>query len=132
MDTITQDIDKQRIEIHENARKNKLRIKEFVEVEMSSRKNPQARKIVELTGKLKLKDGDTLIVSELSHFGRSLVEVINLENQLLKKNVGVTPVCEVIFSRHVFLCYSVNKTMVFFTAHSHAEITSKISLKTVN
>jgi DNA invertase Pin-like site-specific DNA recombinase len=85
--TDTQDIDKQRLEVHEYARKQKLRIKEFVEVEMSSRKDPQARRIEELAGKLNA--GDTLIVSELSRLGRSLVEVINLVNELLKNKVRI-------------------------------------------
>ena len=53
---------------------------------MSSRKDPQARRIEELTGKLKA--GDILVVSELSRLGRSLVEVINLVG-LLKKKVRV-------------------------------------------
>jgi DNA invertase Pin-like site-specific DNA recombinase len=85
--TDTQDINKQRLEIHEYARKHDFKIKEFVEVEMSSRKDPQARRIEELTGKLKA--GDILVVSELSRLGRSLVEVINLVNGLLKKKVRV-------------------------------------------
>lgn len=55
--TDTQDIVKHRLEVHEYARKHGLRIKEFVQVEMSARKDPQARRIEELTGKLKA--GDT-------------------------------------------------------------------------
>ncbi len=84
--TDSQDINKQRLEVHEYARKHDFKIKEFVKVEMSSRKDPQARRIEELTGKLKA--GDILVVSELSRLGRSLVEVINLVG-LLKKKVRV-------------------------------------------
>lgn len=49
----TQDIDKQRLEIHEYARKQNLKNKEFVEGEMLLRNNPHARRIDELAGKLK-------------------------------------------------------------------------------
>jgi len=44
--------------------KNKIQIDEFIRVEMSTRKSEEQRRIDEL--KEKLKNGDTLIVSELS------------------------------------------------------------------
>jgi len=56
--------------------KNKIQIDEFVKVEMSTRKSEEQRRIDEL--KEKLKNGDTLIVSELSRLGRKMIDVLNL------------------------------------------------------
>jgi len=85
--TNKQDINNQRLEILEYARKHKLQIDEFLEITVSSRKTTKQRRIDELTQKLN--PGDTLISTELSRLGRSTAEVIGLINQLLEKEVRV-------------------------------------------
>lgn len=83
--TDKQDLKNQRLEILEYAQRNGLTIDEFIEIEISSRKDKDKRRINELFGKLK--DGDTLIVSELSRLGRSTVECINMVNTLIEMKV---------------------------------------------
>lgn len=54
---------------------HKLMVDEWIDVEMSSRKSLQARRIDELLNKLKPKD--IVIASELSRLGRSIKETLN-------------------------------------------------------
>ena len=75
----------QKFEIMEYAQKNNISIAEFIEVEMSSRKDRKKRRIDELFEKLN--SGDTLITSELSRIGRSTGEVIGIINELIAKKV---------------------------------------------
>ena len=79
--TDRQDIGNQRLEILEYARKHKMNIDEFIEVELSSRRSEKDRRIEELQSKLKA--GDTLITTELSRLGRSTAQVITLINRLV-------------------------------------------------
>ncbi len=83
--TDKQDIDNQRLEILTYANKHNMKIDEFIEVEISSRKDLLKRRITELLGKVN--EGDTVIVAELSRIGRSIVEVINIVNELVQKKV---------------------------------------------
>jgi len=83
--TDKQDIDNQRLEILTYANKHSMKIDEFIEVEISSRKDLLKRRITELLGKVN--EGDTVIVAELSRIGRSIVEVINIVNELVQKKV---------------------------------------------
>ena len=85
--TDKQDINNQRLEILEYARKHKLQVDDFLEITISSRKTTKQRRIDELTQKLN--PGDTLISTELSRLGRSTAEVIGLINQLLEKEIRV-------------------------------------------
>jgi DNA invertase Pin-like site-specific DNA recombinase len=85
--TDKQDLDNQRLQIYEYARLRDLKIDEFVDVIMSSRKNEDQRKISELLNKLE--NSDSLVVTELSRLGRSTAAVIELINQLIKKNVRI-------------------------------------------
>jgi DNA invertase Pin-like site-specific DNA recombinase len=79
--TVAQDVQNQKLEILEYARKNDLRVDDFLEIEISSRKTQKERRIEELLSRLST--GDTLIVSELSRLGRSTTEVIDLVNGLV-------------------------------------------------
>jgi len=81
----TQDLKNQKFEILEYAQKNNLKVDEFIEVEISSRKDVDKRRITELFDKLS--GEDTLIVSELSRLGRSTVEVISMVNTLIERKV---------------------------------------------
>lgn len=75
--------------ILEFANKHKLFVDEFIEIEISSRKDTKQRKIDELIEKLSKKD--ILIVTELNRLGRSITEVISIVNNLINK--GVRLIC---------------------------------------
>ena len=83
--TDKQDLNNQKLEILEYAQKNNYKVDEFIEIEISSRKDKDERRINELFGKLQSED--TLIVSELSRLGRSTAEVLNMVNTLIEKKV---------------------------------------------
>ena len=85
--TDKQDLNNQKLEILEWARKKDLKIDEFVEITMSSRKTRKQRRIEEVLQILA--DSDTLIVTELSRLGRSTAEVIALVNELVARNIRV-------------------------------------------
>ena len=85
--TDKQDLNNQKVQLIDFVLKKKMRIDEFVDIEISTRKSQKQRRIGELTDKLK--SGDTLIVSELSRLGRSTGEVITLIDKLLVKAVRV-------------------------------------------
>jgi DNA invertase Pin-like site-specific DNA recombinase len=85
--TDKQDLNNQKLEILEWARKKDLKIDEFVQITMSSRKTRKQRRIEEVL--LMLADSDTLVVTELSRLGRSTAEVIALVNELVARNIRV-------------------------------------------
>jgi len=85
--TDKQDLNNQKLEIFEFAKKNNLDVDDFIEMTISSRKNSKERRIDEMLSVLN--DADTLIVTELSRLGRSTAEVIGLINELIKKQVRV-------------------------------------------
>ncbi len=83
--TNQQDLKNQKLEILEYAHKNNLAIDDFIEIEISSRKDIKKRRIDELIEMLNR--DDILIVSELSRIGRSTGEVVNIVNELINKQV---------------------------------------------
>ena len=85
--TDKQDLNNQKLEIFEFAKKNKLEVDDFIQMTISSRKTSKERRIDEMLSVLD--DADTLIVTELSRLGRSTAEVIGLVNELIKKQVRV-------------------------------------------
>lgn len=85
--TDKQDLNNQKLEIFEFAKKNKLEVDDFIQMTISSRKTTKERRIDEMVAELD--DADTLIVTELSRLGRSTAEVIGLVNELIKKQVRV-------------------------------------------
>lgn len=85
--TDKQDLNYQKLEILEYARRHELHINEFIEVAMSSRQTSKQRRIDELL--TQLADSDILIVTELSRLGRSTAEVVALVNKLLQRNIRV-------------------------------------------
>lgn len=86
--TDKQDLDKQRHLLLEYAREQHLFIDEFVEVGVSSRQDVGERKIDELQAKLR--EGDTLLVAELSRLGREMLQVLNIINDLSARGVKIT------------------------------------------
>jgi DNA invertase Pin-like site-specific DNA recombinase len=85
--TDKQDLNHQKLEVLEFARRQGLHIDDYVEITISSRKTSQQRRIDELLQTLR--ETDTLIVTELSRLGRSTVEVIALVNALVERNIRV-------------------------------------------
>lgn|SRR6516162_2921675 len=83
--TDKQDLNHQKLVLLEFARKRGVKIDEFVEVTISSRKTSKQRRIDELLQLLN--KTDTLIVTELSRLGRSTAEVIALVNALVQRNI---------------------------------------------
>jgi DNA invertase Pin-like site-specific DNA recombinase len=73
------------LEIANYAKRNGLVIDEWLEVEISSRKDIRLRRIEELLGKLRRQD--ILIVSEVSRLARSMREVHNIMHELMAKKV---------------------------------------------
>src|SRR5438477_1898358 len=85
--TDKQDLNNQKLEILEFARKKELKVNEFVEITISSRKTSKQRRIDEVLQRLV--DSDVLIVTELSRLGRSTAEVIALINELVARNIRI-------------------------------------------
>ena len=67
------------------AQQHEMKIDDFIQVGISSRRNPRERRIDELLARLH--EGDVLLVAELSRLGRNMFEVINLINQLSTNGV---------------------------------------------
>jgi hypothetical protein len=83
--TMNQEVQNQKLEILDYANKNGMKVNDFISVEISSRKTMKERRIDELMDRLNA--GDTLIVSELSRLGRSLGEIIQIVDHLIKKQI---------------------------------------------
>jgi DNA invertase Pin-like site-specific DNA recombinase len=86
--TDQQDLEKQKHLLLEYSQQHRLIIDEFIEVEISSRKNQGERRITELVNKLIA--GDILLVAELSRLGRNMVETLNLITELHERGIKVT------------------------------------------
>lgn len=87
-----QDLDNQRLAILDYAHKNKVKIHEFVEFSISARRSPSDRGIDVLFEKLNPKD--RLVVSELSRLGRSLGQIIQIVDKLLKNGISFLAIKE--------------------------------------
>lgn len=85
--TDKQEVNNQKLEILEFARKKNIVVNNFIQLNISSRKSTKDRRIDEMVESLK--DADTLIVTELSRLGRSTAEVIGLVNALIQKKVRI-------------------------------------------
>ena len=90
VDTTRQDADNQKHELLEYTNQNHLHVDEFIEMEISSRKGKERRRIEALMSRLQ--PGDTLIVSELSGLGCSTSEVIDVVNELLAKEIRLVAI----------------------------------------
>jgi len=90
--TEQQDLKSQKLELHEYAHKNNLTINKFIEVEISSRKTTGERKVDLLLAHLNR--GDLLLVSELSRLGRSVGQVIQIIDAIIKKGIRFIAVKE--------------------------------------
>jgi len=88
----TQDTDNQRLAILDFSHKNKIDIDEFIEVNISSKRSPRERRIDELLQALH--SHDCLIVSELSRLGRSLGQIIQIVDRLVKNQISFIAIKE--------------------------------------
>lgn len=87
-----QDVDAQRLAILDYSHTHKISIDQFIEVNVSSRRSTKERRIDELLGQLSYQD--RLIVSELSRLGRSVGQIIQIVDQLIKMNITFIAVKE--------------------------------------
>jgi len=85
--TDTQDLNTQRLAILEWANPRGIRVDSWIEATISSRKTLKERRIEELLNKLN--PDDTLLVSELSRLGRSVVEIIELVNEFARRKINL-------------------------------------------
>ena len=92
--TSGQNLATQKLAILDYARQKGIRIDEFIGVQVSTRKPGQRRGIEELLENLN--EGDTLIVSEISRLGRSLGQIIQIVDRLLKAKIRFVAIKEAI------------------------------------
>src|SRR3954462_6797388 len=92
--TGSQELANQKLAVLDYARQERFAIDRFVEAQVSSRKGRDQRRVEELLGGLTA--GDRLVVSELSRLGRSLGQVIQLVDELVKRKVRFIAIKEAI------------------------------------
>jgi putative DNA-invertase from lambdoid prophage Rac len=85
--TDKQTTENQRFELLKYADEKKLHIDRWIEETVSSTRRLTERKLGSLIEEMHT--GDTLLVSELSRLGRSLMEVMSILHSLMEKNVKV-------------------------------------------
>ena len=90
--TNKQSYDAMKRDILEYAKFNNIGIDEWIEETISTRKLLKNRKLGDLLEKLK--EGDTLIATEISRLGRSLLEVMGILQTCLNKNCKVITIKE--------------------------------------
>lgn len=90
--TTGQDLNSQRLAILDYAQKNQLQIDQFIQVQSSSRKSMKERSIEQLFSAVQY--GDLVLVSELSRLGRSVGQIIQLLDELIKLRVRFIAVKE--------------------------------------
>lgn len=90
--TETQTVENQKIVIKKWAENSNKKISRWVSETKSGTVKPEKRKLGELLSKVK--NGDVIIVTELSRFGRSLTIIFNILQDLLEKGVGVIAIKE--------------------------------------
>ncbi len=90
--TGSQDLANQKLAALDYARQKRFAIDHFVEAQASSRQGSDRRRIEELLGSLAA--GDRLVVSELSRLGRSLGQVIQLVDELVKRRIRFVAIKE--------------------------------------
>jgi len=85
--TDKQDVEKQKHLLLQYAQSQQLLITEFIHAEASSRKSTQERRIDELL--TMLREGDVLMVAELSRLGRNMLQTLNIINELSEMGVKI-------------------------------------------
>ena len=85
--TDKQDLEKQKHLLLEYAQAHQLMIDEFIDAEVSSTRGVKERRVSELLSKLK--QGDSLLVAELSRLGRNMLQTLNIINELTEKGISL-------------------------------------------
>ncbi len=80
-----QTVDNQRLAILDYCNKQDIKVDDWIEVSMSTKKTPAQRRIDELLNRLQ--EDDLLIVAELSRLARSVGQIAILVKQLIKSRV---------------------------------------------
>lgn len=80
-----QELNNQRLAILDYAQHHQLQIDKFLEVQASSRKTLKERGIAGLFAKME--PGDLILVSELSRLGRSVGQIIQLVDEIIKLQI---------------------------------------------
>jgi len=122
--TDKQDLLKQKHLILEFAQKNQILVNDFVEIEISSRKDKVERRIDFLIESLE--KGDVLLVAELSRLGRNMLETLNIINELSEKGIVIK------FIRQPELSTDGNHTKLLLAIYSYFAESERefISLRT--
>nr|WP_023893549.1 recombinase family protein [Francisella tularensis]AHB60769.1 Site-specific recombinase, resolvase family [Francisella tularensis subsp. novicida PA10-7858] len=103
----SQHVGRQKYLIQKYAKANDVKIDKYYIMKISSRESLKKRKIEELL--LELGDGDTLICTELTRLGRTMIESLNIVEQFYRKGVSV-----------------------IFTTQNHLSIYKGTELKSIN
>lgn len=90
--TDKQDLENQTLTIHDYAYRKKISINDYIKIQISSNKSLKERLIEQLLQQLNI--GDTLIVSELSRLGRSVGQIIQIVDYLIKEKIKFIAVKE--------------------------------------
>ena len=90
--TEMQTIENQRLEIEKFAKKRDLQVREWVEETISTRQALHKRKIVQLIDSMR--EGDILIVSELSRMARALFELMGILQKAMLKGIKILSIKE--------------------------------------
>ena len=122
--TDKQDLLKQKHLILEFAQKNQILVNDFIEVEISSRKDKVERRIDFLIESLE--ERDMLLVAELSRLGRNMLETLNISNELSEKGIIIK------FIRQPELSTDGNHTKLLLAIYSYFAESERefISLRT--
>ena len=87
-----QELNNQRLAILDYAQKEKLQIDRFLEIQSSSRKSLKERGIDGLFSGMEA--GDLLLVSEISRLGRSVGQIIQIVDELIKNQINFIAIKE--------------------------------------
>jgi len=89
-----QDLDQQRLAILDYAQMHRVKVDAFVATQRSSKHATQQAELIQMIETLQ--PGDRLIVSELSRFGRSLSQILQIIDRLMQKQVRLVAIKEAI------------------------------------
>ena len=84
--TDRQDVERQKMVILEYANRHGIHVRKFVEVKLSTRKKAQQQGFTAFLDELL--PGEIGIITDLSRMGRSLIDIINQVNFIVKENIN--------------------------------------------
>lgn len=90
--TDRQTVENQRFEINKYCRRNKIKVDSWIEETISGTKMPAKRKLGKLIDTVQ--QGDTIIMTEISRLGRSLIMIMDTLQVLLEKRIHVMAIKE--------------------------------------